>query len=83
MISGNDKSDTGTKSSTAIKSSVDVDKQKLAAKPSTTGVITELTDKEKEPRIRKLRQKYFKKPSRPPQPSHPPQLSLLLAWTNE
>ena len=47
VISGNDKSDAATKSFTAIKSSIDTDKRKLAAKPSTTGAVVELTEKEK------------------------------------
>ncbi len=41
------KSYAATKSFAAIKSSVRVDERKLAAKPSTTGVVVELADKEK------------------------------------
>ena len=63
------KSSATTTPSAAIKSSVGVDEQKLAAKPYTTGVVVELTDKEKRTTNKKLRKKYFKK-----------FLSLRLCW---
>ena len=55
------KSSTATKSSTAIKSSVGVDEQKLAAKPSTTGVVIELTDKEKRATNKKIKEELLQK----------------------
>jgi hypothetical protein len=50
------KSFTATKSSTAIKSSVGVDEQKLAAKPSTTGVVVELTDEVKRAKNKNIKE---------------------------
>jgi hypothetical protein len=55
------KSSAPTKSSAAIKSSVSVDKQKLAAKPSTTGVVIELTDKEKRAMNKKIKEEVLQK----------------------
>jgi hypothetical protein len=55
------KSSAATKSSAAIKSSVGVDERKLAAKPSTTGVIVELTDKEKRAKNKKIKEEVLQK----------------------
>jgi hypothetical protein len=61
VISGKDKSDAATKSSTAIKSSIGTDKQKLAAKPSTTSVVVELTEKEKRAKNKKIQAEVLQK----------------------
>jgi hypothetical protein len=45
-----------TKPSAAVKSSVGVDERKLAAKPSTTGVVVDLTDKEKRAKNKKIQE---------------------------
>ncbi len=55
------KSSAATKSSAAIKSSIGVDERKLAAKPSTTGVIIELTDKEKRAKNKKIKEEVLQK----------------------
>jgi hypothetical protein len=48
------------KPSAAIKSSVGVDEQKLAAKPYTTGVVVELTDEEQRATNKKIKEEVFK-----------------------
>jgi hypothetical protein len=55
------KSSAANKLSTAIKSSVSVDEQKLAAKPSTTSVVVELTDKEKRATNKKFKEEVLQK----------------------
>ena len=55
------KSSAVTKSSAAIKSSVGMDKRKLTAKPSTTGVDVELTDKEKRAKNKKIKEEVLQK----------------------
>jgi hypothetical protein len=55
------KSSDATKSSAAIKSSVSVDEQKLAAKPYTTGVVAELTDKEKRATNKMIKEEVLQK----------------------
>jgi hypothetical protein len=55
------KSSNVTKSSATIKSSVSVDEQKLAAKPFTTGVVVELTDKEKRATNKKIKEEVLQK----------------------
>ncbi len=55
------KSFAGTKPSAEIKSSVHVDERKLAAKPSTTGVVIELTDKEKRATNKKIKEELLQK----------------------
>ena len=55
------KSSAATKSSAAIKSSIGVDKRKLGAKPSTTGVVVELADKEKRAKNKKIKAEVLQK----------------------
>ncbi len=55
------KPSTAAKLSAAIKSSVDVDERKLAAKPSTTGVAVKFTDKEKRVKNKKIRAEVLQK----------------------
>ena len=55
------KSSATTMPSAAIKSSVGVDEQKLAAKPYTTGVVVELTDKEKRATNKKIKEEVLQK----------------------
>ncbi len=55
------KSSAMTTPSAAIKSSVAVDEQKLAAKPYTTGVVVELTDKEKGATNKKIKEEVLQK----------------------
>jgi hypothetical protein len=50
-----------TKPSAAVKSSVGVDDRKLAAKPYTTGVVIELTDKEKRAMNKKIKEEVLQK----------------------
>jgi hypothetical protein len=48
-------------SSPETKSSVHVDERKLAAKPYTTGVVVELTDKEKRAKNKKIKEEVLQK----------------------
>ena len=45
----------------AIKSSIGMDERKLAAKPYTTGVVVELTDKEKRATNKKIKEEVLQK----------------------
>ena len=55
------KQSTVTKSSAAVKSSVRVNERKLAAQPSTTGVVIELADKEKRATNKKIKEEVLQK----------------------